>query len=351
MANSTFPDGPSNTFEEVTLYLTQMLDQKFEQESKTAMWTPNPALVQGFQNAKTGKVATITVSGMGNYSDKGYPFGTAGMTFEDYVLKYDRAISYPLHNVDLMQSANIPTASAVLAEFSRTQLVPEVDACRIARVVERAQTDAENRVKSAYTPDKSTFLSTILEALQVIEDDTGIDSGINIMVNAKYGGVLKNSTEFSRVKNVETSMATINNKVTDINDNPVTYIPSKRMWSQIDVKDGSSTENLGFEPNASAVEVVALLTAPDTAQGIVAHQITDIFPKSERIDGSIINFHAYHDCIVLKNKIPGIYAILSSVTPEARGTEAVQTASVMASGTERSTASTSTRTTKTKTTS
>lgn len=319
MANTSFPDGPSNAFEDVALYLTQMMDQKFSIESKTSMWTPDPELVQGFQNAKTGKIATITTTGLGNYSDKGYPFGKAGTTFQDYVLRYDRAVSYPLHNVDLMQAGNIPTAARVLSVCTTEQIVPEVDACRIAAVVERAQTDATNRVEAAYTPDKGTILSKIMEGLDVIGNDTGIDSGINILMNRKYAAMLKGSTEFNKTKNIESSAAVINNKVADINDNPVTYVPSARMWSKIDVKDGSNPDSAsGFEPNDSAVEVVALLTAPGTAMGIVAHQITDIFPRSERIDGSIINFHAYHDCIVPKNKIPGVYAILSSVTPSGR---------------------------------
>ena len=315
----SFPNGTANDFAEVTLQYTDMLDEIFAQEAKTTMWKPNPAFVRGFQNSKIGQVATITVSGFGNYTNEGYPLGKGGMTFQPYELKYDRALSIPLHNVDVMQSANIPTVSAVLAEFSRSQMIPEVDACRIARVVERAQTDAENRVKSAYTPDKSTILATVMEGLKRIEDDSGIDSGIDILFNTKYKDMLANSTDITKTKNIESKVAVLNNKVKEINDNPITYVPSARMWSKIDTKDGSNPDSSsGFEPNASAVEVVAVLTAPNTAQGVVAHNITDIFPKSERIDGALINMHMYHDCLVPLNKIPGIYVILSSVTPEAR---------------------------------
>ena len=350
MAQSN-PNGQANTFADVSLALTDILDEVYQQESKTAMWTPNPALVRGFQNSKTGQIATIATSGLGNYDQaKGYPVGNASLTFEDYTLTHDRGVQYLIDQVDVMQSANLPTASAVLAEFSRSQLVPEIDAARISAVVARAQTDATNRVKADYTPDKATMLTTILDALEVIGDATGADSGVNILVNRKYASMLKGSTEVTRTKNIESNAAVINNKVVDINDNPVTYVPSARMYSAFDFKAGTtSPTDSGFAKNASAVEVVALLTAPDTAQGIVAHQVTKIIPPElvQNADGSLINFRVYHDCLVPKNKIPGIYAILAPAGE--RGTEAVQTASVIASGAERSIASTSTRTTKTKT--
>lgn len=346
-------NGQANSFADVSLALTDLLDEVYQQESKTAMWTPNPALVRGFQKSKTGQIATIATSGLGNYDpNKGYPLGNASLTFEDYTLRNDRGVQYLVDQVDVMQSANLPTASAVLAEFSRSQLVPELDAARISAVVARAQTDAANRVKADYTPDKATMLSTIMDALEVIGNDTGVDSGIDILVNRKYAALLKGSTEVTRTKNIESNAAVINNKVTDINDNLVHYVPSARMYSAFNFKAGTTgPTDSGFEKKEDAVEVVALLTAPGTAQGIVAHQVTKIIPPDlvQGADGSLINFRVYHDCLVPTNKIPGIYAILAPA--EARGTEAVQTASVMTSGTEGSTASTSTRTTKSKTTS
>ena len=307
------PNGIANSLADVTATLTAILDETFQQASKTSMWAANPAIVQGFQGAKTGKIATIATSGLGNYdAAKGYPEGVASMTMEDYVLRYDRGVSYLLDQVDVMQSAGIPTASAVLAEFSRANLVPEVDAVRIATVADIAKNGGRSK---DYTPAKATILTEITNALQEIEDATGIDGGINILVNQKYGGILKTSTEVTRMKDIESSAAVLNNKVMSINDNPVTYVPSARMYSAINVLPGTAgtMEGAGFEAGESAQEVVALFTAPNTAQGIIAHAVQKVIPPeiNQTADGTKLAYRVYHDCIVPKNKVPGIYAILA----------------------------------------
>lgn len=308
----TNPNGVANSLADVTATLTSILDETFQQASKTTMWTPNPALVQGFQNAKTGKIATVTVSGLGDYDkSKGFPEGLAAMTLQDYTLRYDRGVSYLLDQVDVMQSAGIPTASAVLAEFSRAQLVPEVDAVRISTVATKA---IDGGVSKEYTPAKATIISEIMEALSAIENATGIDGGINILVNQKYGGILKASTEVTKTKDIESAAATLNNKVMSINDNPVTYVPSARMFSEFDLKPGTAgtMEGAGFAPAGTAQEIVALFTAPDCAHGVVAHNIQKVIPPeiNQDADGTKLAFRVYHDCIVPKNKVPGIYALV-----------------------------------------
>ena len=302
-----------NSFDYVTAVFNDLLDQTYQQASKTSMWAADPNVVQGFQNAKTGKIATVSVSGMGNYNPKsGYPEGAASVTFQDYVLRYDRGVSYLLDQVDVMKTANIPTASAVLAEFSRSALVPEVDAVRIASVASSAITGGKSK---SYTPAKATILSEITEALQSIEDATGVDSGINILVNQKYGGILKASTEVTRMKDIESSAMVINNKIASINDNPVTYVPSARMYSEFDLKDGvaGTMEGAGFAPSADAKEVVAVFSVPGAVQGIVAHNIQKVISPEMNpdADGTKLAFRVYHDCIVPKNKVPGVYAILA----------------------------------------
>ena len=122
-------------------------------------------------------------------------------------------------------------------------------------------------------------------------------------------------------------MGSINSKVGEVNGNPVTMVPSARMYNSIATKaGGESSADFGFAPGVGAKEVVMLFTAPDTAQGIVAHQITDIVPKSERFDGSLINYHIYHDCIVPYNKTPGCYVVEKSISASPRSTEAQEVA-------------------------
>ena len=52
-------------------------------------------------------------------------------------------------------------------------------------------------------------------------------------------------------------------------------------------------------------------TAPNCAHGVVAHNIQKIIPPelNQTADGTKLAFRVYHDCIVPKNKVPGIYAL------------------------------------------
>ena len=309
MGEYTNPNGVANTLEDISVNLTTILDEVFAQSTKTAMWAPNPALVQGFKNGKTGRIPTISVSGLGDYSPtQGYRQGSASVTFQPYELQYDRGISYLLDEVDVMKDGGVATATSVLSEFSRSNLVPEVDAVRIAKVATKALATTDH-FKSGYTPAKSTMFSEILKGLQTIEDDSGYDAGVNILVNTKYADMLKNSTEFNKTKDIESNASVLNNKINAINDCPVTYVPSSRMYSAVDLATGESA--YGYTKGTTAVDVVAVLTAPDTAQGIVAHQITNIVPPAinQTADGTRINFRCYHDCIIPVNKAKGIYAI------------------------------------------
>lgn len=308
MANTNY-GGVANTLADVTLALTDMLDEVYAQESKTAMWRPNPALVRGFQNSKTGQIPTIETQSLGDYSMvNGYPSASVQTTFQNYTLQYDRGASLLIDVVDLMQDGNVAQASAVLGEFSRSHLVPEIDAVRIGKVT-TAALGTTDHFKSSYTPSKSTIFSEIMDGLHAIQDDTGIDEGMTIMVNSKYLGMLKQSTEFSRSITVNDSVDRINSKIGSIDGNDVVAVPSARMFSAFDV---SATPGVtGFSASSGAVGVVALISAPNTAQGIVAHNITNIINASENqtADATRINFRCYHDCIVPKNKKQGLYAL------------------------------------------
>lgn len=297
-----------NSLADVTLALTDILDEVYAQETKTGMWTPNPALVRGFQHSKTGQIPTITTQSLGDYDmSNGFPAANATVTLQSYTLAYDRGASILLDTVDVMQDGDIAQASAVLGEFSRSHLVPEIDAVRISKVATKALATA-GHYESGYTPSKSNIYSKLMAGIDAILDSSGEETG-TILLNSAYASMLRGSSEFSRCLNVQDSTNKVNSVIGQIDGFDVVTCPSARMHSTITVASSPST--VGFSAGTGDVGVVALITAPNTAQGIVAHQISNIIPAgiNQTADGTKINFRCYHDCIIPDNKALGIYAL------------------------------------------
>lgn len=309
----TNPDGVANSIEKITLNLIGAMDNVFAHEAKTNSMTANPLYVDASARSKTVKVASAVVNGAGNYDPaKGWPVNTGSLTWEDYTLQYDRGTSFLIDALETAQTDGIASASLMASEFFRTQMIPEIDAVRIAKVAKKAS-DASQSISTA--PTKKTILSQIVEGLDGIYDRTGIDSGITIYINNTYKSMLDLSEEITRTKNVESTGETISTRATNINGNPVVFVPSSRMYSDVTVNAGD-TDTGGYKPAGNAVNF--LLVAPQCAQGITSYSNVTVLPRGShsRGDGDFWAYRVYYDCIVPKNKVGGLYVSLGSAVGE-----------------------------------
>ncbi|MBQ7701536.1 MAG: hypothetical protein IJT54_03945 [Candidatus Methanomethylophilaceae archaeon] len=315
-------DNAANSITAIKEALSAVADNVFKAEAKTNVLTPNPALVRGFQMAKTGQISTITMDGLGDYDkQKGYPNGSVTLGWTDYTLANDRARMFNIDALDIMQEKGMLEASYVLSEFMRQKVIPEIDAVNIAAVAQAVianqgtvTSGVGHNIEYGYTPAAATFLGKITAALNTIKNETGLETGFTIFINAAYRNILESSTEVTKMKNVST-LSGVDVGIPKINGEPVVYVPSTRMFTKLDLADGYTNGETdgGFAKAASGgKDLVALIVAKDCAQAINAYQMTKIIPASENqsSDGTIIAFRAYFDCIVPTNKRDGCYAIV-----------------------------------------
>lgn len=326
LTNQTLPQGQPNSLTEIKKMLTDITDEVAVSEALTSYMTPDTRLVRAAQTAGSFQVGTIDTSGLGNYSKfKGSPLGAVGTTFEEYKCRYDRARSFVLDGVDVMQNDGLLDASAVVAEFIRSEVVPEIDATRIATCASTAIT-ATNTVEKA--PAKASFFSDILTGINKVRSNLHLRTtqGFKVHISDKYQDMLEQSSEFSRTKDISTGLRRLDTGVDMINLAEVIYTPEDYMYSAFDyasaisqVEPDSSTAVPagGFSPSSTAKEVAALIVAPNVANGLIASEAQQIFPMGTvpGIFGSQIDYRLYHDCLILKNKRPGVYAI---TVPSAR---------------------------------
>lgn len=321
LTNQTLPQGQANDLTTVQKYLTSITDEIAVSDALTSYMTPNSELFKAATSSGKFYVPTITTSGLGNYDRaKGSALGAVSTSFEEYSLRYDRARSFVLDGVDIMQDDGLISTSAVLGEFMRQEVVPEIDATRIATCASTAVTAGNTLSK---TPAKASFLSDITAGLNKVRQNLHLKTtdGIKIHVSDAYQDILEQSTEYTRSKDIATGFRRLDTGVDMINQAEIIYTPSDYMKTEFTYADAitstaGSTPDGGFTPATGAKDVAALIVAPGVANGLVATEASQVFPMGTvpGVIGSQIDYRIFHDCIILKNKKPGLYAITIPAT-------------------------------------
>lgn len=321
LTNQTLPQGQANDLAVVQKYLTSITDEIAVSDALTSYMTPNTELFKAATSSGKFYVPTITTSGLGNYDKaKGSALGAVSTSFEEYSLRYDRARSFVLDGVDVMQDDGLISTSAVLGEFMRQEVIPEIDATRIATCASTAVT-AGNTVSKA--PAKASFLSDIITGVNKVRQNLHLKTtaGMKIHINDAYQDVLEMSSEYTKSKDIATGFRRLDTGVDMINQAEIIYTPSDYMKTAFTYADAvtSTTGTVpdgGFTPATGALDVAALVVAPNVANGLVATEASQIFPMGTvpGVIGSQIDYRIFHDCLILKNKRSGLYAITVPAT-------------------------------------
>ena len=96
--------------------------------------------------------------------------GAVTLKFETLKMTQDRGRTFWLDSMDVDETNFIASAGAVMGEFQRTQVVPEIDAYRYSKLA--AECTTEN-TSEGYTPVASTILAKLKEDIFKIQDVAG----------------------------------------------------------------------------------------------------------------------------------------------------------------------------------
>lgn len=312
-----------NDVTSVIQMITDNMDQIIKQEAKTNAMQANSQFVEKLGNAGQVKLATLTTTGLGNYDKiRGYPMGQATLTWEAYTLEYDRALKVVIDRRDQQATAGLLTAAATFAELTRSEVVPELDATRMARLYGRLNAlkdQSDPNVVAGAKPTKANAVTGLIEALNRVESITGQDTGLNVYVNYDLKSIFDLSEEVQKVRSVDAASGLVIQNTT-INGHNLIYVPKDRMKTTITLNDGY-TNALADNTNLASVDESKYgytgggksIWYAIVPQG-VANAVTVINqPKyitaeqSEQFDADSIAYRIYHDLIVPKNKAPAAY--------------------------------------------
>lgn len=323
----------ANNINLIVKYFPEAIDKFFAEKSKTAILVDDKKWVKlDFKNAGWVKVASILLDGLSNYrrvnhvgqagaqyadyngnngsgARDGYPIGSAAITWEEFKLEYDRAIQLKIDYADDEESQGILIGNAA-EELTRTKLIPEADAIRFSKIAGVTKASLGNRLENQ-TIAVNTILGEFQKGFEYLSEREVDEEDQVIFISPAVRTLLTTSTELTKFITQEDfrSDRGVTFKLPAYNGRPIIEVPSDRFYTNCQVGDN------GYYPASNSYVINFLIVSKKAVSPIVKLNIIRLFGPEvvQDFDGYKLNARFYHDCLIPKNKVLGIYANISGV--------------------------------------
>lgn len=210
---------------------TRNLDKIIELESKTSFLNMNSALLGEFTGVGEIKVAKLSMDGLADYDrDNGFVAGGVSLDWETRRLEFDRGREFHIDVMDDEEHETLVSAN-VMGEFTRTKVIPEMDAIRFARLAENAGHAATEAFSS---PDAA--LASVLLFEEYIQDMGKSLSDVTLCLTGTMKTLLRKAQPW-RIGQGEDP----NGNFATFDEMRLNVVPPSRFMTAIDLMDGTST--------------------------------------------------------------------------------------------------------------
>lgn len=264
-----------------------ILDEVYKAASKTSILDTANSDVK-FNGGNKIELFDIKMDGLGNYSRQtGFPGGDVTATWNPYTLQIDRGRSFSVDSMDNEETIG-QAFGRLVGEFIRTQVAPECDAYRFAKMA----TLAANKPSGAIT-DAVAELDT---AESVMGDAEVPTEGRILFVSEGFYAKLK-----GKITRYLANENGVNRQVELYDGMPVVRVPAGRF------NDAVQLGTNGFTTNGNAIDF--MIVHPSAVAQVVKHEVPRIFSPevNQQADAWKFDYRLYHDTFVLNNKTAGIY--------------------------------------------
>ena len=314
----------ANNFQLITKYMKDAVDTVFAQESKTRVLENGSKFIDvNFKEAGYVKIFSILMDGLSDYyrvnnglgsanngfatfpSNDGYKIGDAAGKWELFQLQYDRGKQFRVDDMDNEETAGMIIGN-LLTEFLRTKVVPEVDAVRFSKMVAKTSVSLGNYI--AETVDANEIISLFNRGYEWLSEHEVPEEDQVIFVNPKVMAQIRNTTELYKRLSQTEYRGDVTFTIDTYEGRPIIEVPSNRFFTDISV--GAN----GYAPSSTSKVINFIICSKKAIVPIVKLNKSKVFEPSvvQDFDGYKVNFRLYHDVIIPKNKIAGVYASVSS---------------------------------------
>lgn len=299
-----------NTLATATLFMTT-LDKVAVQEATTGWMDANAGQVI-YNGGSEVKIPKMSLQGMGDYDrDNGYTQGSVTLDYETKKMTQDRGRLFQLDPMDINEANFIPTASAVMGEFQRMHVVPEIDAYRISKIATEAITaEKAGMVDYGYTP--GAVGTSALRALKAGIKAVRENYNGQLICQATPDFIMELELELAgKIIAATFSKGGINTQVPSVDGVPILSTPSNRMYTAIKINDGKTSDQKkgGYEKGSTAKSLNFFICPVTTPIAVTKQDVMRIFDPqvNQKLNAWQMDYRRFHDIWVLDNKLDSIY--------------------------------------------
>ena len=300
-----------NTLATATLF-QKTLDKAAVQDAVTGWMEGNAGQVI-YNGGAEVKIPKMSVQGLGDYDrDEGYVQGSVTLEYETRKMTQDRGRKFQLDSMDVNENNFVTTAAAVMGEFQRTFVVPEIDAYRISKIASEVISAAKaGMTEYGYIPGtaNTSALRKIKEGIKAAKDNIG---SVPLVIHATSDFILELELELAgKIRSVEFSKNGIITKVPAVDDVPIIPTPADRMYTAITIYDGktSGQKQGGYVKGTTAKDINFLVMPRTVPMAISKQDKMRIFDPNtyQKADAWSMDYRRFHDLWVLDNKLNSIF--------------------------------------------
>ena len=299
-----------NTLATATLFMNT-LDKVAVQEATTGWMDANAGQVI-YNGGSEVKIPKMSLQGMGDYDrDNGYTQGSVTLDYETKKMTQDRGRLFQLDPMDINEANFIPTASAVMGEFQRMYVVPEIDAYRISKIAtEVIAAEKAGMVDYGYTPGAAG--TSALRALKAGIKAVRENYNGQLICQATPDFIMELELELAgKITAATFSKGGINTQVPSVDGVPLLSTPSNRMYTAIKIDDGKTADQKkgGYEKGSTAKNLNFFICPVTTPIAVTKQDVMRIFDPmvNQKLNAWQLDYRRFHDIWVLDNKLDSVY--------------------------------------------
>lgn len=300
-----------NTLQTAVLF-QQQLDQIAVRDAVTGWMDANAGKVK-YNGGAEVKIPKLSVQGMGDYDrDEGYVQGSVTLGYQTRTMTQDRGRKFQLDAMDVNETNFVATAAAVMAEFQRDYVIPEIDAYRLSNIATTA-IDAKiaGMVEYGYTPGaaNTSALRKVKEGIKAVRE-----LGYNgpLVVHATDEFILELELELAtQLRNTTFTKGGVQTAVPAVDNVPIISTPANRMYTAITLYDGSTDGQKvgGYVKGSTAKDMNFVVMPRITPIAVTKQDKMRIFTPDtyQKANAWSMDYRRFHDIWVLDNKKDSIY--------------------------------------------
>ncbi|MED3799957.1 MULTISPECIES: hypothetical protein [Lysinibacillus] len=299
----------SNTIAYASIFQEE-LDKQMLVGATSGWMEPNSSLVK-YSGGNEVKIPNIMMDGLGDYNrSEGFVKGSVNTTWQTHELTQDRGRTFSIDSMDVDESNFVATAGAVMGEFQRTKVIPEVDAYRYSKIA--ALAIAGDKASGGYTVAEATILNKLLADIANLQDTIGEGDPLILTLPFTVAALLDaNTTIQKRMDVIEFEQGGIKTKVKSLDGHPIIRVPSARLKTAYEFLDGETAgqEAGGFKVAAGAKDINWIISTRNAPIAISKTDKPRIFDPNtnQQADAWKIDYRKYHDLWIPTNKLAGVF--------------------------------------------